>query len=38
MLLEVEQEVRPVSRKLTVVEVLDGERETVVDADDAAAC
>jgi hypothetical protein len=34
MLLEIEQEVRPVSGKAVAVEVGDGEREAVVDADD----
>jgi hypothetical protein len=34
VLLEVEQEVRPISWKAVRVEVFDGERETVVDADD----
>ena len=34
MFLEIQQEVRPVSRKAAAVEVGDGEREAVVDADD----
>ena len=34
MLLEIEQEARPISRKAVAVEVGDGKREAVVNADD----